>query len=530
MKKRINKILWYGDDLSDGKSKAPSISTCVDGLDGLNEGELYIANNEKDPAIFIRTSSGKVVRIGVNLEELKKHFLSKTEDDTASGLITFSRGLAFGDGQVRLTLDADGNLCLTRKDGSEATFWASGGVSAKGPGLTGGGTGGIVENIYGSDMLGTVFSDADLTKTFNAYTINYINTRVTSLGNTMGILSGKVDNVESKVSGLTGDVTGIDSRLGDVEGKVNDFFADANKDGIINKWKELEEVLKGLSESDNLATILSYKIGEVEITGTGNAVTGFSKEGSKLTLKKESTFLTSHQTIYDLIFKVNGTSLLTFDPNGKAGELNLASGEGISVSGSDSTITISTDINALKELFLSKVEDDSAAGVINFQKGITFGDGEMTLALDEEGNLSLTRKDGTQATFWASGGISAKGKGLDGGTGGATTLGGLMNVEDDVDEDTEEDVVLVREADGTHWTKKALKDVIGENATSDKNYIYVQDESSATWIITHGLNKYPSVTVIDSSSSVVYGEVIYNSASQLTLNFGAAFSGRAILN
>lgn len=64
MKKRINKILWYGDELLDEKAKAPGAATSADGLDGLNEGEIYISNNEKDPALFIRTSSGKVVRVG----------------------------------------------------------------------------------------------------------------------------------------------------------------------------------------------------------------------------------------------------------------------------------------------------------------------------------------------------------------------------------------------------------------------------------------------------------------------------------
>ena len=94
MKKRINKILWHGDELLDEKAKAPEIATSDDGLNGLNEGEIYISNNEKDPALFIRTSSGKVVRVGVNHEELKKIFLSKVEDDKASGKITFEQGIA----------------------------------------------------------------------------------------------------------------------------------------------------------------------------------------------------------------------------------------------------------------------------------------------------------------------------------------------------------------------------------------------------------------------------------------------------
>lgn len=103
MKKRINKILWYGDELQDGKAKEPVVSVTPDGLDGLNEGEVFIANNEADPAIFIRTSSGKVARIGgADLEVLKKLFLSKTTDDTAEGKITFKKGLK-SEGDVDVT-------------------------------------------------------------------------------------------------------------------------------------------------------------------------------------------------------------------------------------------------------------------------------------------------------------------------------------------------------------------------------------------------------------------------------------------
>lgn len=121
MRKRINKILWHGDELLEEKAKAPGIATSADGLDGLNEGEIYISNNEKDPALFIRTSSGKVVRVGVNYDELKKLFLSRTDDDTAEGLITFEKGFISndnssigGDLDVSGDVDAAGNLNVSK--------------------------------------------------------------------------------------------------------------------------------------------------------------------------------------------------------------------------------------------------------------------------------------------------------------------------------------------------------------------------------------------------------------------------------
>lgn len=69
----------------------------------------------------------------------------------------------------------------------------------------------------------------------------------------------------------------------------------------------------------------------------------------------------------------------------------------------------------------------------------------------------------------------------------------------------------------------------------DATYTHTQSGASATWTITHNLNKFPSVTVIDSGDSVVQGEILYNSANQLTITFFAggvesAFSGKAYLN
>ena len=67
MDKKINKILWHGNELDDeGKALAPGLAKDGgDGLDGLNEGEIYINNADDDPSIFIRTDAGKVRKIGV---------------------------------------------------------------------------------------------------------------------------------------------------------------------------------------------------------------------------------------------------------------------------------------------------------------------------------------------------------------------------------------------------------------------------------------------------------------------------------
>lgn len=62
------------------------------------------------------------------------------------------------------------------------------------------------------------------------------------------------------------------------------------------------------------------------------------------------------------------------------------------------------------------------------------------------------------------------------------------------------------------------------------SYIHTQNSPATVWTITHNLNSYPSVTVIDSAGTVVFGGVEYLTANQIRLTFSAAFSGRAVLN
>lgn len=60
-------------------------------------------------------------------------------------------------------------------------------------------------------------------------------------------------------------------------------------------------------------------------------------------------------------------------------------------------------------------------------------------------------------------------------------------------------------------------------------YVHSQPTASSTWNITHPLGGYPSVTVVDSASTVVVGDVLYLSTTQVQVNFAAAFSGFAYL-
>lgn len=107
-RKRVNKILWHGNDLNeDGSAKAPSVASYAGALDGLNPGELYICDADGAPTLFMVTDGGRVVPIGgVNSEELKKLFIRKdTNDRTPFKLgvgdnLTAEKGIQIGESFV----------------------------------------------------------------------------------------------------------------------------------------------------------------------------------------------------------------------------------------------------------------------------------------------------------------------------------------------------------------------------------------------------------------------------------------------
>ena len=81
-------------------------------------------------------------------------------------------------------------------------------------------------------------------------------------------------------------------------------------------------------------------------------------------------------------------------------------------------------------------------------------------------------------------------------------------------------------------TEQPTVDVIitGGIVGTDKNFVFTQSSASATWTINHDLNKFPAIEVVDSANDIVIGNVTYNSTSQITITFTAAFSGKAYLN
>ena len=50
------------------------------------------------------------------------------------------------------------------------------------------------------------------------------------------------------------------------------------------------------------------------------------------------------------------------------------------------------------------------------------------------------------------------------------------------------------------------------------------------WDITHDLDKFPSVSAVDSTKEQVFGKVDYINKNRLTITFAGPFSGEAFLN
>jgi hypothetical protein len=77
-------------------------------------------------------------------------------------------------------------------------------------------------------------------------------------------------------------------------------------------------------------------------------------------------------------------------------------------------------------------------------------------------------------------------------------------------------------------TSLSIKGVTGGGG--DAHYTHVQGVAEATWEVTHNLGKRASVTVVDSTDNIVFGEVEYLTMNTIRLKFAGAFSGKAYFN
>jgi len=75
-----------------------------------------------------------------------------------------------------------------------------------------------------------------------------------------------------------------------------------------------------------------------------------------------------------------------------------------------------------------------------------------------------------------------------------------------------------------------LQEQIDNIDVTDDTFVYEQGIASDVWVITHNLNKYPSITLVDSAGTVFKAKEEYNSANQVTVYLNGATTGKAYLN
>lgn len=72
--------------------------------------------------------------------------------------------------------------------------------------------------------------------------------------------------------------------------------------------------------------------------------------------------------------------------------------------------------------------------------------------------------------------------------------------------------------------------VAPSSGSGDKAYTHTQSSAATVWHVAHNLGKYPSITVVDSAGTQVYGSVVFNDLNNVTLTFSSGFAGYAYCN
>ncbi len=70
----------------------------------------------------------------------------------------------------------------------------------------------------------------------------------------------------------------------------------------------------------------------------------------------------------------------------------------------------------------------------------------------------------------------------------------------------------------------------GVATVTSTNFTFEQGVASDTWVITHNLNKRPSITVVDTADNIVDGAYEYIDNNTIKATFNGSFKGKAYLN
>lgn len=68
------------------------------------------------------------------------------------------------------------------------------------------------------------------------------------------------------------------------------------------------------------------------------------------------------------------------------------------------------------------------------------------------------------------------------------------------------------------------------SASGDLNEVFEQNTPASTWVVVHNMGKFPAPTVLDSTDTVVIGDVIFPDPTTIIFNFSKQITGKVFLN
>ena len=492
-------------------------------------------------------------------------------------------------GDIKIVYDSVNKaVTFEHADGNtEIGFYTRGWISALGvsPGGSGGSGGdGLVKNVYGFSNLGTTFSDSDLDNTFNAYTINEIwkmakegggIKNITQSGSGNAVTDMTLSSDGKTITAVFGEIFARQQDLGtlnntvtQLSNKLNNFLEGSDADNIINKWKELEAFLDGLTESDNLAELLALKADKTITISAGTGLTGGGNLSANRTLSLATTGVnagTYTKVTVDTYGRVtvgdNPTTLAGYGitdavtlttaqtiSGQKTFTKNILMNSGIGLSYGGNTVFRNTTGNTVISsygnegmIYFRPNGDTSDVGVIQINKqghlngvsaGFTGGVSAARLTANEyiqigdaqlvydSANKALRvkhRTDGNTVGFYSDGWVSALGVKTGGSGGGSGVVNTVYSFANLTDGTTFSDSDL----DNTFnaYTIKKLYDMAGQGGL----------DADAMWA---ELKKADSSKVIDAShipTSVLDGRWVKKAGDTMTGTLTSASTSGAIV-
>ena len=464
------------------------------------------------------------------------------------------------------------NQALRCKSAFYTNQWISALGAQSGSGEPGGGEGGLIKAVYGFADLGKTFDDSNLDNTFNAYTINEIwkmakegggIKNITQSGSGNAVTDMTLSSDGKTITAVFGEIFARQQDLGtlnntvtQLSNKLNNFLEGSDADNIINKWKELEAFLDGLTESDNLAELLALKADKTITISAGTGLTGGGNLSANRTLSlattgvKAGTYtkvtvdtygrvtvgdnpttlagygitdavtLTTAQTIsgrktfsQNIVFNNNGG--ITY-PDGNVA-LRNSDGHTILASFGDGSINLRPNghNNTKGAVWINKAGNVQAPSVST--NTITIGDAQLVYDSANKALRVKHRTDGNTVGFYSDGWVSALGVKTGGSGGGSGVVNTVYSFANLTDGTTFSDSDL----DNTFnaYTIKKLYDMAGQGGL----------DADAMWA---ELKKADSSKIIDAShipTSVLDGRWVKKTGDTMTGTLTSASTSGAIV-